>query len=314
MRARWKAPIIALASILGTWLVLTVALLWVNNRPTTPLSHAQLAGSLERGIAWLDAHREEILEDSNPALWWMVQATSERVGGDPRLEDLLARYRARWMQRGSPVYLWRPLFGLDVLPGNGLFAQSFQSQGYILYLLYALTCDEALRTLDIIASQNQSDYCPALWATQPHCRTHQLMGLLWGLDRNCPGPTRAVALGVRRGIWREAVLDFRVDDAYIQRALLLTFAPSTQTPLKPIWMRRILAHQLEDGGWDGAYPALRLSASRYLVLDTARFAVRPPQSNFHATAQAVLLLARALNGEQVGPRNARSVSWADLGE
>jgi hypothetical protein len=313
MKTLRKAALIVLASALGTWLLLTGALLWANNRPAAPLSRPELAARLERGIVWLDGHGAELLADPNPALWWMLQTTNERVGGDPRLERLIADYRAKWLQPGSPVHLWRPLFGQDTLPGDSVFGQSFQFAGYQLYLLYALTCNEELRTLDVIVAQNEADYCPALWIAQPHCRTHQLMGLLWGLDRGCPGATRAVAVGVRRGIWREEVLDFRVDDAYIQRALLLTYAPSTRTPMNPLWMRRILANQLSDGGWDGAYPAMRLSATRSLLVGTAGITVRTPQSTFHTTAQAVLLLARALDNH-AHSREPHSVDWASLDE
>src|SRR5262249_50766548 len=142
------------------------------------------------------------------------------------------------------------------------------------HYFYALTCDPLLAELDIVKRQNEADYCPTLWLSAPHCRTHQLMGLLWGLQRGCNGVTQATAMNVRHAMWREELLDFRVDDAYIQRALLLAFEPSADTPLRPGWVERILTRQLSDGGWDEDDTLARVASKRYIMVGARSMTVR----------------------------------------
>ena len=69
--------------------------------------------------------------------------------------------------------------------------------------------------------------------------------------------------------------------------------------VKPVWVRRILEAQQTDGGWTGADVIAPLPGGRAVFWEGG---MRPrmgpiPQSNFHATAQGLYLMALLL------PRN-----------
>ena len=139
------------------------------------------------------------------------------------------------------------------------------------------------------------------------------MGLLWALDRGCSEASQAVALKIRDALWREEFLDVWMDDTYVQRALLLAFAPSSSTRVKPIWVTRIVGHQLPDGGWDSDADVLRIDPDRYVMLGTNGVTMRGPVSSFHTTAQAILLLARLLH-DPPKDDSSRLARWAPLSD
>ena len=47
-------------------------LFYQNNREAVPVGDDKITQSYERSVSWLLNHREEMLRDGNPMLWWMV--------------------------------------------------------------------------------------------------------------------------------------------------------------------------------------------------------------------------------------------------
>jgi hypothetical protein len=91
-----------------------------------------------------------------------------------------------------------------------------------------------------------------------------------------------------------------VVDVYLQRVLMLAESGDARS-IKPIWLQNVIEAQRPDGGWSGVDPLLPLGAGRYLGFDGRGFTLRRPVSDFHATAQGVLLfsiLAQAATDSQ----------------
>jgi hypothetical protein len=177
---------------------------------------------------------------------------------------------------------------------------------YNVFLLYGLTCDKYLADERAVREELNSNYCPLFWIRKPHCETHQLMGLLWALKNRCDGAEQGVASEVIRSVRRNLALDFRIDDAFIQRALMLAETGDWRANLKAVWISRILDAQLPDGGWDFDARVLPLTSSNYVVTEKNSITIRAPASSFHTTAQAVLLIAHILNQKDVPDTNLAS--------
>ena len=91
--------------------------------------------------------------------------------------------------------------------------------------------------------------------------------------------------------------DFWAEDAYLQKVMTL-LESGRRKDIKPIWVRRILEAQRADGGWDGVDIVARLPGSRVLAWEGGRLYPWPrrlPQTNLHATAQGLYILALLLN-------------------
>lgn len=102
------------------------------------------------------------------------------------------------------------------------------------------------------------------------------MGLLFVQKNHCePGvETEQTVKAVQNAILAELCTDFRVEDAYLQKVMMLVESGRRQD-IKPIWVRRRVLE------WEGGrlYPQIK----------------SPPPSNLHATAQGIYLLAMLLN-------------------
>lgn len=284
----------------------------INNSSRAAPSESELRTALGRALGWMAAHRADVLaEPPNHVLWWMLAKADERVGGDPRLESSIQAYLERWSKPRSPgVLVLRLLFARQLArplvpasTADGLRPDNVMT-------LYALTCSPELARLPVVQKQLRSDNCPAVWPVWPHCATHQLMGVLWAFDSGCQGIPTTLAAALQGTIRRQLVLDFRVDESYIQRALMLAASAGGCAPIKPVWIARVLEHQLPDGGWDYDYPVLRLSASRFLVIGSHGLSIRPPQSQLHATAQSILLLSYLLAPGSINQRSSVLAHWA----
>jgi hypothetical protein len=297
------AIVVAAAAVLGIGI-------WLGNRPVPPTEPRQLRIALGRALDWLQHNRASVPPDANPVLLWMLATADELLGGDPRLQTLVSEYKTQHMLPGLPAYRWYRLFdrrAVVTVADSG----TAMLPPYHLHQFYGLTCDPLLSELDVVRAQNEADYCPSVWVGAPHCRSHQLMGLLWGLQQRCNGVTRSTAIQVRDALWREEMLEFRVDDAYIQRAVLLVSAPSRLFPLSPIWVNRIIKRQLSNGGWDEYDPLIPLTSGRYLMVGQRGAIARQPVASFHATAQAILLLAFLLHDQSL-PSTSPLARWDSL--
>jgi hypothetical protein len=84
--------------------------------------------------------------------------------------------------------------------------------------------------------------------------------------------------------------DPRVVDVYIQRVLMLVDSGAMDR-INPRWVERVIAAQQADGGWSDIQPLIPVGGGKYLGFNSKAVTVGVPISNFHTTAQGVLLMS-----------------------
>jgi len=139
------------------------------------------------------------------------------------------------------------------------------------------------------------------------CATHQLMAMQAYRQTRCrdAAVNAAVVEELARDVHAQLVWLPAFEDAYIQRVLVMYWQHGGQA-VRPVWLNRVLSAQRADGGWSGERWVLELpeaaqpSVLRNAVLQMVGRAPRPVRSDFHATAQAMLLLALTLKSEHQG--------------
>jgi hypothetical protein len=289
--------ILGMALIVVFLLLAYAYLIWENNKIVTIPNQADLQTTLEKAIVWLDRNREIILSVSNPPLWRMVQQAAE-LTGDERLKSLFAAYNHRYLEnRNNDVWrVWRHLF----YPGTRVpvrFEDITRLPYYDWHFIYASLCDRKLGNNPEIAAQNNPAFCDK-HPISPACEARQLMGIRL-LQRSDCGDAEQLADTVRQleqRIRRQLVLDPRVVDVYMQRVLMLMESGAREF-VKPIWIKRLVDAQRTDGGWASFYPLMPLLiGDRYFGYGPKYFALKKqPHSDFHMTAQGVLLFSILTN-------------------
>src|SRR5262249_55943121 len=168
--------------------------------------------------------------------------------------------------------------------------------GYNRLFIYGATCNDSVRDDPQVVELLSPAACGSTLdgIRSPWCRTHQLMGLRL-IQRNHCEPDEQIArtvASVQNAVRREQKWDFRLEDAYIQRVMMLVESGRRQE-VKAVWLQRIVAAQGQDGGWSGQETIVELTGNRELSWKAHLYPVmgeRRP-SNLHATAQALYLLA-----------------------
>ncbi|UCE75891.1 MAG: hypothetical protein JSU62_08375 [Gammaproteobacteria bacterium] len=229
------------------------------------------------------------MANTNEVLWWMIQQAAEH-SADARLQRLFGRYEEK---RIGKAYgnIWRPLF----YPGTWTpvkFEDIASFPDYNQHFVYAITCDKELEQVPGIAAQNRVGFCDPR-PLSPACVTHQLMGIRFLQRSECGNPDelQATVEKLQQRIHRQLTWDPRVVDVYLQRVLMLAESGDARS-IKPIWVQNAMEAQRPDGGWSGIEPLLPLGAERYLAFGSRGFTIiRSPVSDFHATAQGVLLFS-----------------------
>lgn len=261
-----------------------------NNRSATMPDRARIQAAYDAAVGWAIEHQTSLLNDTNVALWWMLQQ-SAALTGDPALTTMFERYRQKHLQGGRNI--WEPLFFPGRwIPFNAEATANFDD--YQLHFLYAISCDEELAKMPIIQAQLEADYCVTQpW--RPACATHQLMGLRFMQRSQCgnaPATQAAIDL-IQKRIIRQLTWDPRVVDVYMQRVLMLAESGKVEA-IKPIWIENLLDAQRPDGGWSGVDPLIRLPAGASLGFSARGFSIDKPASGFHMTAQGILLMSLLL--------------------
>jgi hypothetical protein len=268
-----------------------------NSRDMPMPSDAELRASFTRASAWVLGNRERLLAENNPMLWLFVRQAGN-LSGEQRMLALARDYQSGHTD-GS---LWRFLFDPSERDRvrNAIIVLPEELPDYNHLFLYGATCNTMLREDPEVHSLFSPSACTPrlLWLRSPWCRTHQLMGLRLVQQSHCEPDTvmTATVASVQQLILTELKWDFRVEDAYIQKVLTLVES-GRRTDVKAVWLRRILDAQRADGGWDGVDVIARLPGSRVLCWQDGRLypvARHDPTSTFHATAQALYLLALLL--------------------
>ena len=240
------------------------------------------------------AHREQLLNEDNPMLWLFVRDAA-RTSDDAGLLALAREYQSRHTDNS----IWRYLFDPSGREQIARLAIRFPDDipDYNRLFIYGATCNESVRWDPVVLALQSPAACdPHLaWLRNPWCRTHQLMGLRLVQKNRCESDTataEAVA-AVQSLILAELKWDFRVEDAYIQKVMMLVESGRRQD-VKAVWLRRILAAQRADGGWNGVDVIAHLPGDRVLCWTDGHLypqIITQRSSNLHATAQGLYLLA-----------------------
>lgn len=264
-----------------------------NNRQQPYPTQSQVTSQLESSLSWLVKHEAELLNHANPMLWWMLYE-AHTLTGDPRLQQLLDKYWRRFPRIREGV--WAPLFGGP--PRTYLAAYSVQGLPYYnQHIIYALNCAaDIAEEIPLVAQQNDAAFCfQASYIYRPACVTHQMMGIHFLQQQDCGllQNVEQVSRELQQSIASQLRWDFRVVDVYLQRVLML-LVTGAEDLIKPAWLQRVLQHQLDDGGWAGEAPIVSLG-ERSLVFNSRGIGLGPVReqmrSNYHATAQGVLILS-----------------------
>jgi hypothetical protein len=236
--------------IKGATVVLTVCLAVVvgttafNNaslsRPTRGDLRVQLTNSLYLGTEWAREHAEDLLTRPNSALFHMITDMA-RISGNGVMAGLSAAYL-----RQDDHSIWRRLSDKKRSAEAPSLEDLKDLQDYQQWILYAL--DPARVALGPEEIEHMFD--PEMHASGS--LTHQLFALK--VYREFQGSTDqldALIDHLCERIAREALVDFRVSDIYLQRVAFV-LAAGRPDLVKPRWVERILANQRDDGGW--TYP------------------------------------------------------------
>ena len=287
-----------LAAIVSFPILYAIYLLVSNNRHVSPPNETELRASYEKSIGWMLRHRTQILASSNTMLWWMVMRSAE-LTRDPRLQSLFAEYKERQMDHDR-IGVWRHWFSRHS-PTPVIFTDIAHYPDYNLFLVYAAACDAELAELDIIKRQQEAQFCSDSHPISPACVTHQLMGARMMQARGC-GESQAVGALIstlQDKVVRQLTWDPRVVDVYLQRVLMLADT-NAMARIKPIWVRRILDAQRSDGGWGQMQALIPLPSNRAVGFNAKGLGIGTVESDFHATAQGVLLLSLLQSSVQKG--------------
>lgn len=268
---------------------------WYGNRDLPPPTLAEHQASYQRAVGWIRTHEATVLADGNSALWWMVQAAAERTH-DAYLHDLVRQYLLRYAEiaKSSPWQRFINPKAEVVVDWNGVRSLA----PYQRFFQHALTCfpvvlEDGSDSNDFLDKGLCRPITTQVYARDSVCTTHQLMGVTLFQRAQCP---TTVNLGQLQS---ELVSDIHeqmrwdnvlMKDAYIQRVLMLYWVSGAEQ-VKPAWMHRVLAAQQADGGWVGERHLPELPDG----LQLWRLRSKPLPTNFHATAQGLLLSALAIS-------------------
>jgi len=258
---------------------------------------AEVRASFERASAWIEGNRDAILRENNSMLWLFVREAG-RLSGDPQLAALASEYQAQSARGTISQFFFDPT-GSEQIRGARI-ELSDDWQGYQRLFVYGATCNVPLRFDPDVVEMLSPSACDAghAWLRNPWCRTHQLMGLRFVQKNHCEpdADTARTIEAAQAGILKELTWDYRVEDAYLQKVWTL-IESGRRDQVKPVWVRRIIDAQQADGGWTGADIIASLPGGRAIFWEGGlhpRIGVRP-ESNFHATAQGLYLMALLLN-------------------
>jgi hypothetical protein len=268
------------------------------SREQPPVTKAEAEASLHAAIGWMKANEADVLGDGNQALWRMVRISAE-LTHDPDLARMYASYYERYYQRGR-TDVWEHWVNPAATTPVTLNALE-NLAAYQHLFIYASTCNAALGADPYVSQQLSADYCapalPRALRGDPTCSTHQLMGLAMMLERGC-GDAAALKRAIpvlQADIVTQLRYDPRARDEYIQRVQML-YETGAAASIRPAWLRRVIQTQQPDGGWTG------LRSIKLLFGDLAKSVGLPDTplsneemaSNFHATAQGLLLMSRVV--------------------
>lgn len=285
-----KYTLLFISGILMLTLLLVLLGVYNNNAEAEPATRKELQTSLDSAVEWLYDNKQTVTNIHNSALWWMIREASLITDNEELKQFYLDYKRANLDIR--PRNVWSPYFYDDYTPKIDHITDLYPLREYQLFFIYSLSCSPNMSEEPVILKQFEADYCSNHFL-HPRCVTHQQMGVRFLNKKGC-GDHRELADSLLDIIEQEITWDFRTTDSYLQRALMLA---DGNRPLKPIWVKKILDAQMDDGGWPDFYPFIELG-SLHLGTSSTRPTKGPRDSDFHATAQAIWLITMLI--EQTG--------------
>ena len=289
--------IAALAASVIAWLAYCE---YNNSRDVPPPSEAELREHFERAAGWMFANEQRISTENNPMLWVFINEAG-KLTGNARLLAMASAYQQHYTN-GTLSQFFFDSSGSEKVAGERIGFPSFWAD-YQRLLVYGSTCNNSARedpqVLALLATSGCDPHMT--WLRSPWCHTHQLMGLRFVQKNHCEpdDETARTVKAVQNSILTELRWDFRVEDAYLQKVMTL-LESGRRKDIKPSWIKRILDAQRADGGWDGVDLIAHLPGNRVLVWEGGRlypWPRTPRETNLHATAQGLYLLALLLKPE-----------------
>ncbi|THB69787.1 MAG: hypothetical protein D6B28_10835 [Gammaproteobacteria bacterium] len=265
----------------------------INNKSAPLPSYTEFVESRDAAKSWIIANKDEILTDPNPMLWWMIKQ-STLITKDEDLEKIYQAYTTNF-HNTFPTSAWNKLihpkryFRINI-------DEVLQYPDYNQHIIYGLTCDNELAELDIIKEQNKASFCGTYHPISPACVTHQMMGIFFAQENNCLPKQEATQLMsyLQNKAIKQLEYDPRVVDVYLQRVLMLLLTNSKDN-IQPIWIKRIIDAQLSDGGWGDFDDLINIGNYNELGFTKKSIGIRKPKSDFHATAQGLLIFSILAN-------------------
>jgi len=267
-----------------------------NNREVSYPDKVQMQQQLDESVKWLIKNESHILSEVNPMLWWMLFETY-KISHDERIAKLLEKYHKRNKQVQHSV--WAPLF--DGNKQSYIDAYTVQNFPYYnQHFIYALNCAAKIeKELPVVGQQNTPDFChQAEYFYRPACTTHQLMGINFLFTKQCGFLVNIdeVSQSLQKDIINQLIWDIRVVDVYLQRVLMLLIT-GAESSVEPVWIQRVLDHQLADGGWGNFVSLLGPDEGSSFGFSAKGVSLGQEKSNFHTTAQGIYILSYLLNSD-----------------
>ena len=269
--------------------------LWINNFKSPNPEKTALEKSYSSAAQWLINHRDQIIKEENPILWWMVKQAAIKKQ-DRNLTQLYIDYEKKYLsppRKNAWIYLFNP--------ENASAISSSELQhlpDYNQFVLYGASCSNSLEESEAVQRLLKTEFC-ASHMLSPACITHQMMGFLFMKRSGCGNPesTSASILELQDKLVTQLTYDFRVVDVYLQRILMLEESGAHER-IKPIWITRVISAQNEDGGWSGFSPLTPIGNGYYFGYSRTGIGISENISDFHATAQGAYLMSLLLSTTQ----------------
>lgn len=266
-------------------------------------SPEEFRAAFDRAVDWSVENNRQLFNENQVWLWWFMKQAAD-VSGDPRLVDLTDYYVDRIRKQGTPTDLYRLLFLPDPELDQTLDIRDIQMEYMDHYghaLVYSRLCGEDFRNSDYIAPQLEPDYCDAELARdiRSRCLTHQMMSLYFIQGSACSYEPEIDTLMKNLQIQSRThlILDPRVGDTYLQRVMTLLMTGRADM-VKPIWFRRIIDAQQDDGGWLPYQSLYRLGPDIHIGMGLNGPRLKFEGPIFHSTAQGLYVMAMMLTPEQ----------------
>ena len=275
-----KHPIIRKAVIAGVAAVVLMVILGLGTLAYNNVSLAsdeafarRLNAAIGKGLAWTQVHKETILKRRNVALIKMLTEI-ESLRATPVFSDIVSSFMATPSRPRCWKRLVDPNWPVDEIELNIAIKKEYIDNKWV---LYAMAPDKVK-----ITPEEMDLFNPERW--QGRKLTHQLDALL--LLRKTKGATRELDDLIEHLCNRlssELIFDVAVVDIYIQK---VTFVLRAGFPkkIRRRWVERIIANQLDDGGWNDRWFWFTSDSKRPVF-----GFVRPPSTQ-HATVQAMAAL------------------------